>query len=66
MLTTKTLITTIRKQSKLTQEEFGKLFKTERARVSDWERGLNSISFNKAMEICEYFKVDLCKLINKK
>jgi len=63
MITTKKLISSIRKSSGLNQKEFATLFKTSASRISAYERGLESIGFNKAMEICEHFEISLNQLL---
>lgn len=59
------LIKSIRLSQNLNQTEFAEKIGVSQNRVSQWESGKQSIRFDRAMEICEMFNVDLCKLSKK-
>lgn len=62
---TSKLIKSIRLSQNLNQTEFAKKIGVAQNRISEWENGKKSIRFDRAMEICEIFDVDLCKLSKK-
>ena len=52
-------ILNIRKEEKLTQEEFGKLFYVTRQTVSNWEKGKNYPDLQTLVDISNQFEISL-------
>ena len=53
----------IRKNAKLSQEEFAGLFKVSRQAVQKWESGSSAPEISKLVEISKYFGISLDALI---
>ena len=53
----------IRKNAKLSQEEFANLFKVSRQAVQKWESGNSTPEISKLVEISKYFGISLDALI---
>lgn len=56
-------ILNIRKEEKLTQEEFGKLFYVTRQTVSNWEKGKNYPDLQTLVDISNQFEISLDSLL---
>ena len=52
-------ILSIRKEQKLTQEEFGRLFHVTRQTVSNWENGKSYPDLQILVDMSNYFKISL-------
>ena len=56
-------ISTIRKEQKITQEEFGKLFYVTRQTVSNWENGKSYPDLQILVDISNRFEISLDLLL---
>lgn len=56
-------IAKLRKDEKMTQEELANLLFVERETISKWERGINNISMDNILKICDIFKITINEII---
>ena len=56
-------IAKLRKDKKLTQKDLANLLFVERETISKWERGVNHISIDNVLKICDIFKITINEMI---